>query len=279
MANTIDAIFLDKELYAQTRIDEAQHPLAPISKFSSRFDATEVGTVNIKYPRVGSGGTETNPTDYIGGAATLANVAVDINEKSRPFEITNVELNNSIKLADLEGVVLTEFLTDLVGEVTALMTTANFGTSAADSDVTKWAPTELPKMAVEVKGMNKVALLDPTRYAPIIPTNGDSLDPNKSAYGFMAGVHMVDTTFGAGGVEGFAGGSTAIAIAGGLPSKWTSFAADEEHTIIQTILGLPILYRRWTDSNTGRHHGNYVCLFGASAADKGAGICLTDLTA
>jgi len=161
MANTIDAIFLDKELYAQSKIDEAQHPLAPITLFSSRFDAAEVGTVNIKYPRVGSGGTETNPADYIGGAATLDNVAVAVNEKSRPFEITNVELNNSIKLADLEGVVLTEFLTDLVGEVTALMTVANFGASAADSDVTVWAPTELPKMAVECKGMQKVALIGP----------------------------------------------------------------------------------------------------------------------
>ena len=279
MANTIDAIFLDKELYAQSKIDEAQHPLAPISLFSSRFDAAEVGTVNIKYARVGSGGTETNPSDYIGGAATLANVAVAVNEKSRPFEITNVELNNSIKLADLEGVVLTEFLTDLVGEVTALMTVANFGASAADSDVTVWAPTELPKMAVECKGMQKVALLDPTRYAPIIPTNGDSLDQTKSAYGFSNGVHMVDTTFGAGGVEGFAGGATSIAIAGGLPSKWTSFAAGEEHTIIQTALGLPILYRRWVDSNTGTHYGNYVTLFGASVADLGSGTVLTDLTA
>ncbi len=274
----IDAIFLNKELYAQGKIDEAQHPLAPISKFSSRFDATEVGTLNVKYPRVGTGGTETNPTDYIGGGVTLDNVDVAINEKSLVFELTNVELNNDIKLAEFEAVKFTEFLTDLVGEVTALMTVAAFGASDADSAPGVWAPTQLPLMAVEVKGMNKVALLDPTRYAPIIPTNGDSLDPTKSAYGFMGGVHMVDTTFGAGSVEGFAGGESSIAIAGGLPSKWTSFAANEEHTLIPTILGLTVLYRRWQDSNTGRHHGNYVCLFGASVADVGAGTVLTDLT-
>jgi len=274
MANTIDAALLDKAVFAEELINEAQHPLAPIALFTSRFDAVEVGSVNVKFPRVGTGGTETNPTDYIGGSATMDNVAVTVNEKSRPFEITNVELNNGIKLMELERAIFTEFVTDLTKEVTALMTEANFGTDAT-VDTSAFTVADLPKLAVGAKGAEKVCILEPAQYATVIPTNGDGLDPMKSAYGFSQGVHMVEAGLSA-DAQAFSGGKTAIAIAGGLPNKWTSFAAGEEHTIIPTILGLNILYRRWTDSNTGRHHGNFVCLFGASVADAGAGIVAID---
>jgi hypothetical protein len=130
-------------------------------------------------------------------------------------------------------------------------------------------------MAVAAKGYDKVCILEPTQYATVIPTNGDALNPGKSAYGFAQGIHMVDAPLSA-DAQGFGGGSSSIALAGGLPAKWAAFADTENHLVIQTEIGLPILFRIWTDSNTGTHYGNFVSLFGASVADVGAGIVMID---
>ena len=268
----ISAKFIDKEVLALESIKEAQNPLAPIQLFSSRFDAKEVGSVNVKFPRVGTGRTATNSTDYTTGSVTIDAVSVTVAEKSLSFPLTGAELNNGITLADIDSEKLAEFLTDLTAEVTALMTAANFGASVVDTSA--FTAADLPKLAVEAKGMNKVAILEPTQYALVIPTNGDALDPNKSAYGFSQGVHMADL---AGDGEGFAGGKSAIAIAGGISQKWDNFKETEQHVIIQTEMGLPVLYRQFVDSTSGNVHGCFVSLFGCAVADTGAGSVMTDL--
>ena len=273
MANTIDPVFIDKDVFAQELLMEATNALAPISKFSKRWDAREVGTVNVKFPRIGSGGTEVNPTDYVGGAATMNAVQVPVSEYSLPFEISNIELNNGIRLMDFAKTKLREYLQDIVGATTALMTEANFGATPG-VDAGAFTVADLPKMAVDAKGMDKVCILEPAQYAVVIPTNGDGLNPSKPAYGFQ-GVHMVDAPLSA-DAKGFGGGSSAIAIAGGMPAKWAEFANTENHLVIQTEIGLPVLLRIWTDSNTGKHFGNYVSLFGASIADVAAGTVIID---
>ena len=273
MANTIDPVFIDKDVFAQELLMEATNALAPISKFSQRWEAREVGTLNVKFPRIGSGGTEVNPTDYVGGSATMDAVQVPVSEYSLPFELSNSELNNGIKLMDFSKTKLREYLQDLTSSVTALMTEANFG-AAVGVDSSAFTVADLPKMATQAKGFDKVCILEPTQYATVIPTNGDGLNPNKPAYGFQ-GVHMVDAPLSA-DAQGFGGGSSSIALAGGLLAKWSAFADTENHLVIQTEIGLPILFRIWTDSNTGKHFGNFVSLFGSAVGDAGAGIVMID---
>ena len=267
----IDAAFTDKQVLAAQKITEALAVLAPIQSFSKRIDATEKGSVLVKFPK-GSGSLEFDSEDYTGGSANLDKVLVPVREVSHKFELTGLNANDGITLADIDTAELGTFLSLVVKEVTDVIVSPAFTASAVDSSsLTK---ADMNTLFVETKGLNKVCLLDAASYATVAPADQNGFSLTGGAFGFnkVSFVGNLDAS-----IQGAALGENAIAIATGQnTAKWAKLASKEDHLMISTPIG-NVLYRQWVSSDTGISRGCFVMLFGAIAADTGSSVILTDL--
>lgn len=247
-----------------------QNKLAMLNLFSRDFGLDPMkplAVIQVKKATVGSTG-QTDATDFTSGDSTISNIAVTPHVKSVTWNVTNAELNSGFKLSDLAEINAMAMANLISDVVTALMTTANYGTalaigSAANFDLDGTSPI----LAVAKNYRQKNLILDGGHLAFIQPKSTDTINWRTSGgLGFDRIAENNRWTSAATNAAGFVCGPDSIGVAAGQGEPLPGTQFDEIQTL-QLTNGLPVRMATWFDPNTRK---TYTCLdnvFGAAAGD------------
>jgi hypothetical protein len=131
-ANTYSAQLVTAFLVAAC-ITKLQNLLAPVSAFARKFSPDLMkprATAELKFVTVASdsagSATGKNLTAFEDGDTTISAVEIAVDQYTRPFGISNLELQSGLTLENLVEINTGKFSDILSGVVLAPLTTANF---------------------------------------------------------------------------------------------------------------------------------------------------------
>jgi hypothetical protein len=279
MANTIDSALLIDTLATKAETVLANR-LAPLRCFSKDFSTDNYSQgKSIQVPIATAGSTTlTNPTNFESGDSTLGKIAVTMNHYSQPFHVTSAQYNSKTRIEQLAGVNLNALADKIGGVCTALILAANYTGTAEVVAVASFAAANAKSVWGKLaKTTEKYLILDPAAYANLLPTDRNSFDPGLSgAFGF-AGIFAQNNWTGAtANTYGFACSPEAMAIASGIPDQVPGLAGmlTDQRTVTLDQLGLSVQINTWVSPSTRSLWASYDVMFGAAAAQAGAGILI-----
>lgn len=279
MANTIDSALLIDTLAAKAETVLANR-LAPLRSFSKDFSTEGISQGKaIQVPIATAGSTTlTNPASFEAGDSTLGKIAVTMNHYSQPFHVTSAQFNSKTRIEQLAGVNLNALADKLTGVCTALILAGTYTGTAETVAAASFAAANAKSCWGKLtKGTDKFLILDPAAYAAILPTDRNGFDLGTTgAYGF-AGIFAQNNFTGAtANTYGFACTPEAMAVASAIPDQVPGLASvlTDQRTVTLEQLGLSVQINTWVSPATRALWCSYDIMFGAAAAQAGAGILI-----
>lgn len=281
MANTISASLVLDTLSKVTQT-VVPNKIAPWTKFTTDFtdDSYVVNQgQSIQVSLATAGATvQTNATSWESGDTALANVPITLTNKSISFHITPLQMNNSVKLAQLITVNVQNFRDALLDVITGPMNSThwtNFIQAASG-----FSATNLQSIwATIAKADQKNIVLDGSYYSKFLPASLQTeIGPRAGLAGYD-GFDLCTRWTGAGtNVLGFAGGAHSIGIASALPQYDDETKADINATVITIDVApgktLPILMSTWLARATRTRWASLDVLIGAAKLDNTCGVLI-----
>lgn len=278
MSNTINAgLILDTlAKVTQTTVPNA---IAPWTKFTTDFTDDQY-VVNqgkgLQVPFATAGASvQTNATSWETGDTTLSNVSIALSGKSISFHITPLQMNNSVRLAQLMTVNVQNFRDALLDVITTPMTGVswtNFIQAASG-----FSATNLQNIwGVISKSPQKNIVLDGSYFSKFLPSSlTTEIGPRAGLAGYD-GFDLCTRWTGAGtNVLGFAGGPQCIAIASALPMYDDDTKADINATVLNLDVApgktLPVLMSTWLARSSRTRWASLDVLIGSAVLDNGGG--------
>jgi len=263
-----------------TAITVLQSRLAPLNAFTIDFGTDELAPRrNVLVPMATAGSsTQTNATDFETGTTTVSAVAVQVDQYTNSFQLTNAEINQGHKLEQMAKINLHALANKIMDVAMAPITTGNFGSATVSlSSAALVGASELKSLWGALKdGDTRNLVVDGSIYANFLPTNLDSF--NLASNGRNVGIYGFDGFFynnrwsGAGAnIRGFACSPQALAVASGIPVS--SPVGDDmiaQELIEIPDLGLTVQMNLWTSRATRTLWASYDVMFGAAKADGSA---------
>jgi ATP-dependent protease ClpP protease subunit len=272
---------------ADAVITVAATRLALVSAFSRNVGLDNLrpqARVQVKKYSTGTA-AQTNPTNWeTNNDSTLDNVQVTVQQISKNFTVTQQELNQGFSLADLAAGSADLFAYGISDKLTALMTSANYGTPAAGAGIIGTAAnfdsSDLPQILALAKNYrSKNLILDgghlariqfsglSTASAGTVAMPDSRYGPlNNGRFGFDVIAENNRWTSATANTVGFVCGPDAIAIAAGLPIGMIAGEFVEQRTVT-TNNGLSCLLSVWYSRATRSHMASYDIMFGAAVGD------------
>jgi ATP-dependent Clp endopeptidase proteolytic subunit ClpP len=212
--------------------------------------------------------------------STLENTQVSVNQITKTFTVTQQELNQGYAISDLAQGSAEIFALAISKKVTAVMTSASFGTPAAGGGIIGTAAnfdtSDLPQILALAKNFrNKQLLLDGAYLARLLGSGTNFPDArfgplNNGLFGFSGIMEQNDFTGALATTVGFVGGTDSIAVVSGLPVGMIAGEFVEQRTV-ELSNGLSVLLTVWYSRSTRAHMASYDIMFGAAAADTTQG--------
>jgi ATP-dependent Clp endopeptidase proteolytic subunit ClpP len=212
--------------------------------------------------------------------STLDNTQVSVNQITKTFTVTQQELNQGYAISDLAQGSAEIFALAISKKVTAVMTSANYGTPAAGGGIIGTAAnfdtSDLPQILALAKNFrNKQLLLDGAYLARLLGSGTNFPDArfgplNNGLFGFSGIMEQNDFTGALATTVGFVGGTDSIAVVSGLPVGMIAGEFVEQRTV-ELSNGLSVLLTVWYSRSTRAHMASYDIMFGAAAADTTQG--------
>jgi hypothetical protein len=261
--------------------------LALVSAFSRNVGLDNLRPqARVQVKKYSSGtAAQTNPTNWeTNNDSTLDNVQVTVQQISKNFTVTQQELNQGFSLADLAAGSADLFAYGISDKLTALMTSANYGTPASGAGIIGTAAnfdsSDLPQILALAKNYrSKNLILDGGHLARIqfsgttTAAAGTAAFPdsrygplNNGRFGFDVIAENNRWTSATANTVGFVCGPDAIAIAAGLPVGMIAGEFVEQRTVTTTN-GLSCLLSVWYSRATRSHMASYDIMFGAAVGD------------
>ena len=222
----------------------------------------------------------TNFEDSATNNSVVDAVAVPVNQITKSFSISQVDLNKGYAISDLAQGSAEIFALAISRKVTAQMTTALFGTPVVIGTAANFDSSDLPAILALAKNYrNKLLLLDGGHLARLMfsgqltasagtnPFPDSRYGPlNNGYFGFANILEQNDWTGASTNATGFVCGQDAIAVASGLPVGMIAGEFLEQRTI-ELSNGLSVLLSVWYSRASRSHMASYDIMFGAAAAD------------
>jgi hypothetical protein len=212
--------------------------------------------------------------------STLENTQVSVNQITKTFTVTQQELNQGYAISDLAQGSAEIFALAISKKVTAVMTSASFGTPVAGGGIIGTAAnfdtSDLPQILALAKNFrNKQLLLDGAYLARLLGSGTNFPDArfgplNNGLFGFSGIMEQNDFTGALATTVGFVGGTDSIAVVSGLPVGMIAGEFVEQRTV-ELSNGLSVLLTVWYSRSTRAHMASYDIMFGAAAADTTQG--------
>ena len=272
---------------ADAVITVAATRLALVSAFSRNVGLDNLrpqARVQVKKYSTGTA-AQTNPTNWeTNNDSTLDNVQVTVQQISKNFTVTQQELNQGFSLADLAAGSADLFAYGISDKLTALMTSANYGTPAAGAGIIGTAAnfdsSDLPQILALAKNYRSKNLILDGGHLARIQFSGQSTASagtvampdsrygplNNGRFGFDVIAENNRWTSATANTVGFVCGPDAIAIAAGLPIGMIAGEFVEQRTVT-TNNGLSCLLSVWYSRATRSHMASYDIMFGAAVGD------------
>lgn len=270
--NTIAAGLIN-DFLADGVITVFTNRLAMLNSFTRSFSPNPMAPrQSVDVPKANSGSvTGTNPVNFEVGDSDLGVVTVAMNQYSQCFHLDNNAINQGFQLqtlAEINALTLANKISDIV---TALMTTANFGTGITIGLASAFDSADLaPILAAAKNYRQKILLLDGGHLAYLMPQNHDDFRlGEQGAYGFD-GIYEQNRWTGATPGAGFVCSPDAIAVASALPIGLPQGEFLSVGTA-QTLQGLTVQTCTWYSRATRFHWASYDVVFGAAAGDTTQG--------
>lgn len=286
MANTFDSALV-VDVLRDTAITVLQSRLAPLNAFSQDFSADTIAprrTVQVPIATAG-GTTQTNASNFESGDSTLDNVAVQVNQYTNSFALTNTEINQGFRIENIAKINLHQLANKIIDVAFAPITTTNFGAAVVDvNTAADFGVAQLRSLWGALKdGDVRNVILDGDIYAQFLPSNLEAFQiasggKNVGMYGFDL-FTFNNRWSGAGAtIKGFACSPQAIAVASGLPvsSPIDSDMISQENIVIPD-LGLTVQMNMWSSRSARALWASYDVMFGAAKGD-GTALKLAILT-
>lgn len=272
--NTIAAALVP-DFLADAIIVAAFNKLAPLRGFSRDFGVDVLApkkTVQVRKASAASAAL-TNPTNFEQGDSTLDAIGVTVNQISKPFNLTNQELNQGHRLAHLAGINARVFA-DAISDVwTALLIAANYPTPLVIGAAASFDPADLPAIWEAAKNFPQRNLtLDGSHLSRLLPTDKFKFSfGDIGAFGFDSLSMQNRWTGAVVNTVGFVAGPDAIAVASGLPEELPAGEYLSRGTVVIEGLDLTVHICSWFARGGRVNWASYDVMFGAAKGDAGQG--------
>ena len=300
MANTISGLTVS--VLRDAAITKLSSVLAPLFAYTRDFGAeplapgrtvivplTSAAADKFLENGIGNSAPETAlGVDFEQTHTTMAPVSIPVVQITKPFGITQKDLNEGIRLQQLAEANANAFAEIISDKITKLFIVANYPNPLVAPTVAGWGTAGAGIKAVYKRiatARSKYAILDPTLYAETMftqamsfvlgGTGGTSGVPTGApAYGFTGIYPQSRWTGTAAGTLGFACDPQAVAIASGPPVSppevgGTPFLIQESFTVPQ--IGMTCVLYMWLSTKTRSLWASYDVMFGAAVGDATAG--------
>jgi len=281
--NFAAGLFVD--YLADAVIVVATAKLAMISGFTRNVGLDNLrprATVQVKKFASGDAAVDnaTNFEDSATNNSVVDAVAVTVNQITKSFSISQVDLNKGYAISDLAQGSAEIFALAISKKVTAQFTAALFGAGTVIGTAANFDSSDLPAILALAKNYRqKLLLLDGGHMARLMfsgqltaaagtnPFPDSRYGPlNNGYFGFANILEQNDYTGAIANTVGFVCGQDAIAVASGLPVGMIAGEFLEQRTI-ELSNGLSVLLSVWYSRASRSHMASYDIMFGAAAAD------------
>lgn len=277
-ANTISSS-LKPDVLADGLIVVANNRLAAWRAFTTQFQLDPMrpmAVVQIK--KATSGATsQTNPTNWeTSGDSVLDPISITPGHKVHAFHVSQSDRNYGFKLENIAKVNANVFANTLSDVLTAVLTTANFGTPIAVGVAPTFQFDNLkPVLAAAKNYGTKILLLDGGHRAYLAPTDKQGFEftgNGSQAFGFDGGLYEQNRWTGAAtNACGFSCAPEAVGIASGPPENPQSGSFDSVSTFTIEDIGITVLMTMWYNTATRIQWASYELVVGAAAGDTTVG--------
>jgi len=277
-ANTI-ATALAPDVLTDTLITVLGTRLGAFSAFITEVDLSvrKRSKHQVKFATVAPT-TLVNPTSFTGGDSTLTNVEVSADQYVQPFHMSNADLQNGFRLADILQVNVQALAEKLASVMSAQCTTANFGTPLIIGAASNFDVNDLPAILADAKvkqWLTRYLALDYSYIARLVPLNTQALNwAETGAFDFTRIFTHNLWSGGALNLVGLAFTRQAFVQLFGMPHV-DSDAPYDDITNVSLENGFTVSFRSWYDPATRIRHANLDAIYGIAKADANAGLLLT----
>ena len=280
MANTISSDLI-QDIVIETVNTVAQKRLAGFKDLVNDFSAEAVNILQNGKPSTaqvsideGAGVTKENPTSFEDKGNTVNARPIACSLLSQQF---GLNWNDGLKLEQVVQSNAHAFCDTMIGKVSALFTTANFGninefdiSGATTADAKDNLFQEI--FALLDKGNKKVLFANSSLYAKGAPVNMDSFDPTAGS-GRVRGFDgfYEDSYLNAGSVAGVITDGRGIGIISRMP-EWTGEVNRllEQTNILIENLGMSVQFNKWGSATSRSTYGTIDVVFGCGKYDTSA---------
>jgi len=277
MANTISASLILDTLAKVTKTTIG-HKFAPFTAFTNDLSDDQY-VINqgqsLQIPLVTAGATaQTNATSWESGDSTIANVPITVANKSVSFHITPLQMNNSVKLAQLMEKNVQNFR-NAVWDAACGVFNGTHWTNFIEAQAT-FSSTNLKTLWGGIaRSDQRNVILDATYYANFLPTSLTDIGAKAGMAGFE-GFYLNSRWDGAGtNVVGFAGGPQCAAFVSALPMYDDETKADINATPLTLEIApgktMTVLMSTWLSRASRTRWASLDVLFGAAKLDNTKG--------
>lgn len=222
----------------------------------------------------------TNATDFEQTTNTVDGIQIDVNQLTMPFGISNTELNQGFRMADLAYQNMMNLGQKIVQTITTPITTANFATAVTSAQAAfSWSDMATLRAALKNANVKNLAI-DGAYLAQITNTPGFFQQvPTEQGGGYKTfGWDYIaenNQWSGAGSnIVGFACDPQAIGMIAGLPLVMPNDIPGGILSVATTMLpgvDLPIAAYMWFSTKTRTYWCSFDIMLGAAKVDATAG--------
>lgn len=244
MANNLNTVLTD--IATSAVLESFGEFQAKIDLFTTEIGVANVGTHRVKVSPTDDATLIKNGSAFGDEDSNLTPVDVVVDNYSKGGNLTNTDLQNGHKVADLMGQKARGLMSGLYGLVTATMTDPAFAVGKVAATPADLSASDLAEINGAIEADTTVALLEPTYHSKFVPTTGDSLALVDGVYGIDRGIKKV-TSINATDVVGFIGSKSSIVVCTGLPVNEADASVESE--VITLPNGFQVLFSTWYDAN------------------------------
>ena len=270
--NTIDSSLIPAYL-EDAAINVLHNKLALVKAFTTEFSGDRMRPLaGVVVKKVTAGPTvQTDATNFESGDSTLGVVSVTMHQYTASYQISNSDLNNGFRLADLATIAANKLADKVSDIITALMVAGNYGSATTIGAAANFDSADLaPIWALAKNYGTKTLLLDGSHMAYLIPTDRTKFALGEGgAFGFDQMIENNRWTGATTNCAGFVTDKTAIALVAGLPLEVPS-AEFLSMGVTPLKNGIQVQTSSWFSRSSRTLWASLDIMFGAAAADTTA---------